>query len=122
VNPVLRYTRDHEWLSPDGVVGITAYAAAALGDIVYVQLPEIGATVTAGVPCGEIESTKSVSDLLAPVDGVVVAVNDDLAASPGLVNDDPFERGWLFRLEVTGSPDPQDPGLLDAAAYAELVR
>ncbi|MET7426715.1 glycine cleavage system protein GcvH [Dactylosporangium sp. NPDC005555] len=115
IPPHLRYTRDHEWLL-DGRVGITAYAAAALGDVVHVQLPEVGATVTAGTPCGEIESTKSVSDLVAPADGVVVSVNAVLAGEPGLVNDDPYERGWLFELDLTGTPD-----LLDAAGYAALV-
>lgn len=114
--PVLHYTRDHEWLSADGVVGITAFAASALGDIVHVQLPDVGAALTAGAPCGEIESTKSVSDLVAPADGVVVEVNDLLAAEPGLLNDDPYERGWLFKLRVTGTPE-----LLDAAAYHALV-
>lgn len=111
----LHYTRDHEWLH-DGVVGITAFAASALGDIVFVQLPDVGATVTAGEPCGEIESTKSVSDLVAPADGVVVEVNDEVAAEPGLLNEDPYGRGWLFRMRVTGTPE-----LLDAAAYAALA-
>ncbi|GAB3855476.1 glycine cleavage system protein H [Dactylosporangium cerinum] len=114
IPPHLSYTRDHEWLL-DGVVGITAFAASSLGDIVYVQLPDVGAAVTAGVPCGEIESTKSVSDLVAPAGGVVVEVNL-LAAEPGLVNEDPYGRGWLFRLSVAGTPD-----LLDATAYAALV-
>ncbi|WP_327010029.1 glycine cleavage system protein GcvH [Dactylosporangium sp. NBC_01737] len=115
IPPHLSYTRDHEWLH-DGRVGITAFAADALGDIVYVRLPDLGATVTAGVPCGEIESTKSVSELLAPADGTVVEVNAALAEEPGLVNDDPYERGWLFKLAVTGTPD-----LLDAAAYTALA-
>ncbi|MEV4515248.1 glycine cleavage system protein GcvH [Dactylosporangium sp. NPDC049525] len=115
IPPHLSYTRDHEWLH-DGVVGITAFAAAALGDIVYVQLPDVGATVTAGTPCGEVESTKSVSDLVAPADGTVTEVNDALVAEPGLLNDDPYERGWLFKLRVAGTPD-----LLDAAAYTALV-
>ncbi|MEV0564081.1 glycine cleavage system H protein [Dactylosporangium sp. NPDC050588] len=112
----LSYTRDHEWFS-DGVVGITAFAASALGDIVYVQLPEVGTLVTAGEPCGEIESTKSVSDLVAPADGVVVSVNPLIATEPGAVNDDPYRRGWLFTLRLTGAA----PELLDAAAYAALV-
>lgn len=119
IPPHLSYTRDHEWLAlhgANGVVGITAFAADALGDIVYVQLPDVGAAVTAGAPCGEIESTKSVSDLVAPADGVVVEVNPLLVAEPGLLNDDPYERGWLFKLRVTGTP-----GLLDATAYAALV-
>lgn len=119
IPPHLHYTRDHEWLAldgADGLVGVTAHAAAELGDIVYVQLPDVGAEVTAGEPCGEIESTKSVSDLVAPADGVVVEVNALVAAEPGVLNADPYERGWLFRLRLTGTPD-----LLDAAAYADLV-
>ena len=116
IPPHLSYTRDHEWFS-DGVVGITAFAASALGDVVHVQLPEIGTLVTAGQPCGEIESTKSVSDLLAPADGVVVSVNPLLVTEPGVVNDDPYGRGWLFTLRLTGAV----PELLDADAYAALV-
>ncbi|GAA1611229.1 glycine cleavage system protein GcvH [Catellatospora bangladeshensis] len=114
----LRYTRDHEWLDGDGVatVGITAFAADALGDIVYLELPEPGRTVAAGEPCGEIESTKSVSELYAPVDGEIVAVNEAAATEPGLLNNDPYGQGWLFRLRLTGTPE-----LLDAAAYAAFT-
>jgi glycine cleavage system H protein len=113
-----RYTREHEWIdaADPATVGITAHAADALGDVVYVDLPEVGRTVTAGEPFGEIESTKSVSDLYAPVDGEIVAVNTALADDPALVNRDPFGAGWLVRIQVTG-----DGETMDAAAYATLI-
>ncbi|MFF7179106.1 glycine cleavage system protein GcvH [Streptomyces sp. NPDC008121] len=114
----LRYTKEHEWLSDaeDGVstVGITEYAANALGDVVYAQLPAVGDTVTAGETCGELESTKSVSDLYSPVTGEVVAANEDVVNDPSLVNTAPFEGGWLFKVRVTGEPDD----LLSADEYA----
>ncbi|GGM04621.1 glycine cleavage system protein GcvH [Dactylosporangium sucinum] len=115
----LRYTKDHEWLAIGddvSVSGVTAVAAEALGDVVYLDLPAVGATLRAGEPCGEVESTKAVSDLYAPADGVVVEVNADVVADPGLVNTEPYGRGWLLRLRITGTPD-----LLDAQAYAALV-
>ncbi|MDW4910557.1 glycine cleavage system protein GcvH [Streptomyces sp. ADMS] len=113
----LRYSKEHEWLSgaENGVstVGITEHAANALGDVVYVQLPEAGATVTAGETCGELESTKSVSDLYSPVSGEVTEVNEDVSNDPSLVNSAPFEGGWLFRVRVS-----QEPGdLLSADEY-----
>jgi glycine cleavage system H protein len=117
----LRYTAEHEWVRTPGDhegsirIGITHYAQDALGDIVYVSLPEVGATVEAGGDCGELESTKSVSDVYAPVSGEVVAVNDSLDATPELVNDDPYGGGWLF--EVVPSDPASLDGLLDAAAY-----
>jgi glycine cleavage system H protein len=117
----LKYTTEHEWLRQPGEtegsvrVGITDYAQDALGDIVYVSLPEAGQTVTAGSPCGELESTKSVSDVYAPVSGEVVAVNTSLDATPELVNDDPYAGGWLF--EIVPSVPSELDGLLDAAAY-----
>ena len=119
-NPThLQYTKEHEWLTAaaDGVstVGITAHAADALGDIVYVQLPEVGDTVTAGETCGELESTKSVSDLYAPVSGTVVNRNEALDATPELVNNDPYGGGWLF--DVTVSDASSLDSLLDSAAY-----
>ncbi|MEU1533512.1 glycine cleavage system protein GcvH [Streptomyces fagopyri] len=105
----LRYSKEHEWLSvaEDGVstVGITEFAANALGDVVYAQLPEVGDTVTAGESCGELESTKSVSDLYAPVTGEIVEANQDVVDDPSLVNSAPFEGGWLFKVRVTGEPD-----------------
>ena len=119
----LRYTAEHEWVRPgaDSVlrVGITAYAQDALGDVVYVTLPDVGAAVSAGDPCGEVESTKSVSDLYAPVSGDVTARNEGLDATPELVNTDPYGEGWLFELR------PTDPaaveGLLDAGAYRDQL-
>ncbi|WP_431783333.1 glycine cleavage system protein GcvH [Streptomyces chumphonensis] len=117
----LRYSKEHEWLSTaeDGVatVGITAHAAGALGDVVYVQLPEVGDTVTAGETCGELESTKSVSDLYAPVTGEIVEANQDVVDDPGLVNSAPFEGGWLFKVRVTDEPDD----LLSADEYTAFT-
>ncbi len=119
-NPTeLKYTAEHEWLAVDGDtarVGVTAFAADALGDVVYVDLPAVGDSVTAGEACGELESTKSVSDLYAPVTGEVVAVNEAVDADPSLVNSDPFGEGWLFVVRFATAGD-----LLDAAAYDALV-
>ncbi|MFF0464113.1 glycine cleavage system protein GcvH [Streptomyces mexicanus] len=105
----LRYSKEHEWLSAaddNGVstVGITEFAANALGDVVYAQLPEVGSTVTAGETCGELESTKSVSDLYSPVSGEVTEINEDVVNDPSLVNSAPFEGGWLFKVRVTEEP------------------
>ncbi|MEV8019398.1 glycine cleavage system protein GcvH [Streptomyces sp. NPDC086554] len=116
----LRYSKEHEWLSPaeDGVatVGITEHAANALGDVVYADLPEAGAAVTAGETCGELESTKSVSDLYSPVTGEVVESNQDVVDDPSLVNSAPFEGGWLFKVRIT--EEPKD--LLSADEYTEF--
>ncbi|MFL6052798.1 MAG: glycine cleavage system protein GcvH [Actinoallomurus sp.] len=117
----LHYTQEHEWVTgpSDGVVtvGITAYAADALGEIVYVSLPQEGASVEAGEPCGETESTKSVSDVYAPVTGEVVAVNTAVEEDPAVINSDPYGEGWLFRVRTD-----DDPGaLLDAQAYSKLI-
>ena len=121
-NPAdLKYTAEHEWLRQPGEtagsvrVGITDFAQDALGDIVYVSLPEVGAAVTAGSSCGELESTKSVSDVYAPVSGEVVAVNEALDATPELVNSDPYGAGWLF--EIVPADAGELDGLLDAAGY-----
>jgi glycine cleavage system H protein len=118
----LRYSSDHEWARLEGGrvrVGITDYAQDALGDVVFVQLPEVGASVALGGSFGEVESTKSVSDLYAPLAGVVVEVNADLVDHPERLNDDPYGDGWVCVL------DPAEPGqfeqLLDAAAYRTLV-
>jgi glycine cleavage system H protein len=118
----LRYSTDHEWLSRDGSrarVGITDYAQDALGDVVFVQLPNVGDSVSAGDTFGEVESTKSVSDIYAPVSGTVVAVNDALTDAPQLVNEDPYGEGWICEIEI--SDESQFGGLLDAAGYVELV-
>ncbi|SDE19281.1 glycine cleavage system protein GcvH [Streptomyces prasinopilosus] len=118
----LRYSKEHEWLSAaeDGVsvIGITEHAANALGDVVFVQLPEAGDTVTAGETCGELESTKSVSDLYCPVTGEVTEVNEDVVSDPSLVNSAPFEGGWLFKVRVTDEP----ADLLSAAEYDAFIQ
>lgn len=115
----LKYTTEHEWVSDPGGevgtvrVGVTHYAQEQLGDIVYVQLPEIGEQVNAGDPCGELESTKSVSDLYAPLSGTVAARNDELASRPELVNGDPYGAGWLIDVM------PSDPAWADSLLSAE---
>ncbi len=118
----LRYSTDHEWTKVDGTrirVGITDYAQDALGDVVFVQLPNVGDSVNAGDTFGEVESTKSVSDIYAPVSGTVVAVNDALSDAPQLVNEDPYGEGWICEIEVSDAT--QFGALLDAPAYVELV-
>ena len=113
----LQYTKEHEWLKvEDGVatVGITAFAAESLGDIVFVQLPDTGSAITAGEVFGEVESTKSVSELYAPVSGEVVEVNGTTSDTPEVINSDPYTEGWLLKVRLTGDV----PDLLDAAAYA----
>ena len=118
----LRYSNDHEWALLEGTtvrVGITDYAQDALGDVVFVELPEVGSTVSVGGPLGEVESTKSVSEIYAPVGGTVVAVNEGTSAAPELINADPYGTGWLVEIEVTG-PDAVAE-LLDAEAYRTLL-
>ncbi len=118
----LRYSSDHEWVSRDGEVvriGITDYAQDALGDVVFVQVPTVGADVTAGDPFIEVESTKSVSDVYAPVSGAVVEVNEALAEAPQVLNEDPYGEGWICAIRMT---DPSElDRLLDAAAYQALI-
>jgi glycine cleavage system H protein len=117
----LLYTADHEWVRVDGNrarVGITDFAQDALGDVVYVGLPTVGADVTAGGVCGEVESTKSVSEIYAPVAGVVVEVNAAVADNPETVNADPYGDGWMFVIELGG---PDTSHLLTPAAYAETT-
>ena len=120
----LRYTAEHEWVAIDGTVasvGITDYAQNSLGDVVYVSVPAAGTAVTAGEPCGEVESTKSVSDIYSPVDGEVIESNPEIEDDPGLVNSDPYGAGWLLRIRL--ADDGADPaGLLTAGQYAELVK
>ena len=121
----LKYTAEHEWVRTPGEsagsvrIGITDYAQDALGDIVYVQLPELGEAVSAGAAIGELESTKSVSDVYSPVTGQVVARNEALDATPELVNTDPYGAGWLFEVVVEDADATVE--LLDAAAYEQLV-
>ena len=118
----LRYSEEHEWVRVDGDrarIGITDYAQDALGDIVFVDLPEVGRAVEVGGQLGEVESTKSVSEIYAPLSGNVVAVNDVLANAPETMNQDPYGEGWICELELAAGADLG--GLLDAAAYAELT-
>jgi len=118
----VKFTKDHEYIRIEGttgVVGITPYAQEQLGDIVFVTLPEPGTQVQAGRPLGEVESTKSVSEIYAPVDGTVRARNDALNDTPDLINTDPYGQGWLVEIEPSGEADLSD--LLDAQAYEELV-
>ena len=122
----LYYTEEHEWVqrtTDDTVrVGITDYAQSALGDVVFVQLPDVGAEVTAAESFGEVESTKSVSDLYAPVSAKVVAVNGDLDANPQLLNTDPYGEGWLVDLQVDAAALSDElAGLLDAEGYRTTV-
>ena len=116
----LSYTKEHEWVSAVDLIftmGITDYAQAALGDIVYVQLPKVGEAIVAGKVCGEVESTKSVSDIYAPVTGTIVAINDSLSNSPETINSDPYGGGWLAKIEVSAAPSD----LLTAAQYTEIT-
>ena len=118
----LRYTKDHEWLRTEGseaVVGITAYAAEELGDIVFVELPEIGRSLSRDETLGVIESVKTASDLYAPLAGEVVAVNEALTDAPELVNDEPYGGGWMIRLRLEDAAAAED--LMDAAAYQDTV-
>ena len=119
----LRYTSDHEWVrvGDDGVVriGITSFAQDALGDVVYVSLPAVGDTVSPGDSCGEVESTKSVSDVYAPLEGEVTATNAALDASPELINSDPYGEGWIFEMRLADASAVD--GLMDAAAYTATL-
>jgi glycine cleavage system H protein len=118
----LRYTKEHEWVRVDGdevVVGITQFAADQLGDVVFVELPKVGRTLSQAATFGVVESVKAVSDLFAPIGGEVLAANDALGGQPELVNSDPYGEGWMLRLRVADAA--QLAGLLDAAAYEQLV-
>jgi glycine cleavage system H protein len=122
----LHYTPEHEWVAISGStasVGITDHAQRALGDVVFVSAPAPGTKVTAGEPCGEVESTKSVSDLYSPVDGEVTEVNPEIDDDPGLVNSDPYGAGWLFKVSLAQEGDDGElpPGLLSAAEYTALT-
>lgn len=118
----LKYTKEHEWVASTQSalvfrVGITDYAQSALGDIVYVQMPKIGQTLTADTVCGEVESTKSVSEIFSPVSGSVVAINSDLNSAPETINSDPYGAGWLFEVSVDSEPNH----LLSASDYAAIT-
>ena len=116
----LKYSKDHEWVDVSGAtvkIGITDYAQGALGDIVYVQLPKVGDSVTEGSVCGEVESTKSVSEIFSPVSGKVVSINSALDSAPETLNSDPYGAGWMFEVEVSGASS----SLMDAAAYTSLI-
>ncbi|WP_181273319.1 glycine cleavage system protein GcvH [Brevibacterium oceani] len=119
-----RYSRDHEWAASTGDnavvrVGITHFAQEQLGDVVYVDLPAVGDAITAGESCGEVESTKSVSDLIAPVSGTITEVNESLDDSPETVNSSPFEDGWMYLVEL--SEPEQLESLMDSEQYKELI-
>jgi glycine cleavage system H protein len=119
------YTPEHEWVAITGStasVGITDHAQSALGDVVYVSVPAPGSKVTAGEPCGEVESTKSVSDLYSPVDGEVTEVNPEIEENPGLINSDPYGAGWLFKVALPAAAGELPPGLLSAAEYEDLTK
>ena len=117
----LKYSKDHEWVSETGAnrfrIGITDYAQGALGDIVYVQLPKVGDALNADKVCGEVESTKSVSEIYSPLTGKVVNVNLSLDKNPEVINQEPYGAGWIFEIEISGSLPP----LLDAPAYQGLI-
>ncbi len=119
----LKYSADHEWVRTGNAnivrIGITDYAADALSDVVYVALPTVGEEVAAGDACGELESTKSVSELYSPVSGVITAVNQLLADAPETVNADPYGDGWIFEVEISGEQELED--LMDSDGYAEHV-
>ncbi|MBF0189335.1 MAG: glycine cleavage system protein GcvH [Magnetococcales bacterium] len=123
-NPdTLHYTKEHEWIRDEGddvVVGITAFAAEQLGDVVFVELPEVGTEITANDTFGTVESVKSVSDLYAPLTGTVAAINDELVDAPELVNESPFEQGWMIR--ITPSVAAERETLLSAADYEEVTK
>jgi glycine cleavage system H protein len=118
----LRYSAEHEWVRVEGTrarIGITDYAQDALGDIVFVDLPSVGSAVEVGGQFGEVESTKSVSEIYAPVSGTVAAVNDALTSNPERINQDPYGEGWICEVELASDADLS--GLLDAAAYGDLT-
>lgn len=119
----LQYTESHEWISidDDGIatIGITDHAQEALGDLVFVELPAVGDEVSQGDPCAVVESVKAASDLYAPISGTVVAINEELDADPAIINTDPYDDGWLFKIELIDSSELDD--LKDAEAYAEFL-
>lgn len=119
----LKYTKEHEWVKVEGetvTFGITDFAQDALGDIVFISLPKTGSKIVAGDTCGEVESTKSVSDIFAPVSGEVIEVNNSLTATPEVVNQDPYESGWMVKIRLTDGLD--ESTLLSAADYEALTK
>lgn len=119
----LKYTKEHEWVKVEGetvTFGITDFAQDALGDIVFISLPKTGSKIVAGDTCGEVESTKSVSDIFAPVSGEVIEVNNSLTATPEVVNQDPYESGWMVKIRLTDGLD--ESSLLSAADYEALTK
>lgn len=120
----LKYTAEHEWVRIDGdllTVGITAYAADKLGEVVFVELPEVGATVSRGKVVAEVESTKSVGEVYAPVDGTIVEGNTAVSGNPELINDSPYDQGWLFTIRVSGGDAIAAAAFIDETAYAALT-
>ena len=116
----LKYTKEHEWVSDNGdgtiTFGITDYAQSALGDIVYIQLPKVGSSISAGAVCGEVESTKSVSEIYAPISGEILEVNDSLNSTPEKINQDPYKDGWIAKVKSVG-----EYSLLDPAEYRAVI-
>ena len=118
----LRYTQEHEWVRVDGTtarIGITDYAQDALGDVVYVDLPQVGAAVAAMASCCEVESTKSVSEIFSPVSGTIAEVNSDLSDTPQMINEDPYGKGWIFAVQMSDAAELDN--LMDAAAYQAFL-
>lgn len=118
----LQYTKDHEWLRVDGdeaVLGVSDHAQEAIGDVVFVELPEVGQSVTAGDACIVVESSKAVSDVYAPVSGEIIAINEELEDSPEMINEDPYGKGWIVRIKVTGDEHQE---LMNAEAYGLLLQ
>jgi glycine cleavage system H protein len=121
--PTLKFTKDHEWISADGdtaTIGITKHAAEQLGDVVFVEVPDVGRTVAAGEACAVVESVKAASDVYAPVSGEVIEANAAIAASPGAVNEDPEGTGWFYKLRLSNAGELS--GLMDKAAYDQFVK
>jgi len=114
-----RYTQEHEWIKSDGTIGITDYAQHALGDVVYVELPTVGAKIEAGKSFGTVESVKAVSEIYAPVSGEVTAVNDSLGSSPEKINSDPHGEAWLIKVKLANAADLNS--LMDAATYQKFI-
>jgi glycine cleavage system H protein len=119
----LKYTKDHEWVRDEGdgtvAVGITDHAQELLGDLVFVELPEMGATLATGAECAVVESVKAASDVYSPLNGEVTAVNDALSDTPEIINEDPYGDGWIFKMKIADGAEMDD--LLDAAGYTEVV-